>query len=124
MSLCAALAWSTSSKPPVSVLFAGVVFIGQFSCLAWMVSKRFRVSHHELIMMQVRRFATSPAIFDPMSSVDRRVDPGPRRRRCGPHRQRTALVYPVGNPVTFSESESAWLQGRARRECLLPFQAP
>ena len=27
------------------------------------------------------------------------------------------LVYPVVNPVTFSESESAWLQGRACREC-------
>jgi len=32
------------------------------------------------------------------------------------------LVYPVVNPVTFSESESAWLHGSARRECLLPFQ--
>ena len=30
----------------------------------------------------------------------------------------------IVNPVTFSESESAWLQGRARRECLLPFQEP
>jgi len=36
----------------------------------------------------------------------------------------TTLVYRVVNPVTFSESESAWLQGRARRECVLPFQEP
>jgi len=33
-------------------------------------------------------------------------------------------VYRVVNPVTFSESESAGLQGGARRECVLPFQEP
>jgi len=34
------------------------------------------------------------------------------------------LVNLVVHPVTFSESESALLQGWARRECVLPFQEP
>jgi len=30
----------------------------------------------------------------------------------------------VVDPVRFRESESAWLQGKACRECVLPFQEP